>query len=94
MFFSVLSKFYLTYRIFSINTCPEEIPACSGNAELWLEKVMENLERRQGKDREAQVHAVHPCKQKGVDPGSTPSQTSFRDWQWRKGCPTWRSLCP
>ena len=51
---------------------------CSGNAKSWLEPVIEHLVGGQGQPRGAQVHAVLP-----QEPGSTPSQTLFKGWQWR-----------
>ena len=42
--------------------------------------------RRQGQARGAQVHAVS-LSDRRVEPQSTPSQTSFKGWQW-----SWASL--
>jgi len=43
------------------------------NDKSWLETVIEHLVGRQGQSRGAQVHAMHLCDQKGVEPGSTSS---------------------
>ena len=48
---------------------------CSGNARSQLEAVIEHLVGRQGQRRGAQVHA-------------NSSQTSWKGWQWRRGCLT------
>ena len=56
----------------------------SRNAESWLEPVIEHLVGRQSQPRGAQVHAMQcnaPEWLEGVQPGSTPSQTSFKGWQ-------------
>jgi len=53
----------------------------------WLEPVIEHLVGRQDQPRGAQVHVMQ-CNARvmeGVEPGSTLSQTSFKDWQWRGG---------
>ena len=57
---------------------------CSRNAKPWPETGIKHLAGRQDQPRGAQVHAVHLSNWKGVEPGSTPSQTSFKDWQWRQ----------
>jgi len=43
---------------------------------------------RQGQPGGAQAHAMDLSDQKGVEPGSTLSQTSFKGWQWKQGCLT------
>ena len=53
------------------------VKRCSGNAKSQPEALIEHLMGRQGQLRGAQVHAM--------EPGSTPSQTSFKGWQWRQG---------
>jgi len=60
------------------------IEQCSRNAESWPEPVIEHLVGRQGQPRGAQVQAMHLCDLcEGVEPGSTPPQTSFKGRQWQ-----------
>jgi len=51
---------------------------CSGNAKSWLEAVIEHLVGRQVQPRASQVCAMQPD---GMELGSAPTQTSFKDWQ-------------
>ena len=55
---------------------------CSRNDKSQPEALIEHLVGRQIQPRGAQVHAMYL---RGVEPGSTPSQTSFKGWQWRCG---------
>ena len=67
---------------------------CSTNAKSQPEPVIEHLVGRQAKTRGDQLHAMHLSDCKGVEPGSTPSQTSFKGWQWRQGNPAGGSCLP
>jgi len=46
---------------------------------------MKHLVGRQGQPRGAQVQEMQLSDWKGVEAGSTPSQTSFKGWQWMLG---------
>lgn len=53
---------------------------CSGNAKSWLETVIEHMVGRQGQPK-GTCNGSEWWEQ--VEPGSIPSQTSFKGWQWR-----------
>ena len=59
--------------------------SCKGNAKSWVESVIEHLVGRQGQPKGAQVNATHLSDRK-EEPGSSPSQTSFKGWQGRQDC--------
>ena len=59
---------------------------CSRNVKSGPEAVIEHLVGRQSQPRGAQVQPER------LEPGPTPSQTSFKGWQWRWGYLVWRSL--
>jgi len=59
-----------------------EVPsACSGNAQSWLEEVMEHLVGRQGQPRGAQVQAIHLSDWKGWRQDSPLPRPHLRVWQ-------------
>ena len=59
----------------------KDVAICSGNVKSQLETVIEHLVGGQGQPRGAQVEAAQLSDH---NPGSTPSQTSFKGSQWKE----------
>jgi len=75
--------------------CPEfwgtGLGCCSGNAVVvWSSDWAPG--GRAGPTKESSGASNSPEWPEGVKPGSTPSQTSFKGWQWRARVSWWRSL--